>query len=110
MAERQDDQQIEFHRSGDWTAVYVGGQLVKEPGDHYHADEWLRDRIGVIVVDESPFLLPDGRTARPTVAEVDVERERRKKLLGRSAELRAEANRLFIEAENLARKGRGKTF
>lgn len=95
--------EIEFWQAGEWTMVYLNGQLVCH-GDHYHADEWLQERCGVkIVQDDASFSVPDGHHPVQTLAEVHAamdaaaERTRRAEMLRRQADdLRAEAD--LIEA------------
>lgn len=63
---------IEFHEepNGEWTAVYVYGQLAESPGDNYHADEFLQQLVGVITHQDSDFVLDDGHSAPDTLEEL----------------------------------------
>lgn len=93
---------IEFHRAGEWTGVYLDGVLVCH-GDHYHADEWLQERAGVTVVDSDAWI-PDGYTPLRTLAEVGMEQERRDQIEQEVRHKRAEAARLEAEAAELEEK------
>lgn len=99
MSADQASGQIEFHRSGEWTGVYVNGKLVRH-GDHYLADEWLQARVGVIVVDSDDWL-PDGRTPLATLEEVEAETARRNQLRTTALEKRDKAAALLHQAEAL---------
>jgi hypothetical protein len=95
---------IEIHEADEWSAVYLNGRRVHGPADSYLSDEWLRDHFGVVTVQDDAFMR--GQTsadgAAKTLVEVDTYRDERDARLRRAAELRAEADRLAAEAENLA--------
>lgn len=64
-----EDGQVEFHTNGgEWTGVYLYGNLV-DAGDHYHATDWLESVVGVRNVSDSDFLI-DNRHAYPTTAAI----------------------------------------
>jgi hypothetical protein len=92
---------VQFRRSGEWTMVYLNGQL-QLAGDHYHADEWLQEHCGVEVVDdEAGLCIPDGHSALRTLAEVEaaeLEYARRSEV---AAAKRAEAQHLLDEAAEI---------
>lgn len=94
--------QIEFHQSDGWTAVYLNGQL-QRVGDSYLADEWLQERVGITVVDDDAFLLGQGTKAgvAPTLDEVHQFTETRQEKVTRAAELRARAADLLTQASEL---------
>jgi hypothetical protein len=90
---------IQFRRSGDWTMVYLNGELVMH-GDHYHADEWLQERCGVEVVDdEAGHCIPDGFHPIKLLSEVEEKERAAAELKAKADEKRAEAQRLLDEAE-----------
>lgn len=99
MSADQASGQIEFHRSGKWTGVYVGGKLVHY-GDHYLAHEWLESHVGVIVVDSDAWV-PDGFNPLDTLEEVAVETHRRDQLKATAMEKRDLAAALLRQAEAL---------
>lgn len=105
MSADQASGQIEFHRSGEWTGVYVNGKLVRH-GDHYLADEWLQARVGVIVVDSDDWL-PDGRTPLATLEEVAAETARREQLRVAAQAKRDQAADLLRQVQALDEKIRG---
>jgi hypothetical protein len=98
---------IEVHEADDWAAVYMDGKLVDGPGDAYLRDEWLRAHFGVVTVQDNAFMrgqnMADG--AAHTLDEIEAYRTERDARLWRAAELRAEADRLTKEAEELGRRG-----
>lgn len=62
---------IEFFTHGEWTAVYVNGKL-EVVGDHYHAEEWMEDYLGVDHYYTDEFLLgSDGDEVANTVQEIE---------------------------------------
>jgi len=87
--------EIEFHINGDWTAVYLDGEL-QRVGDSYLADEWLQERFGVKVVYDSAFMRgqASGHGVAKTLDEVEVYRSERDARRARRAELQAELDRL----------------
>lgn len=90
--------EIEIHRLDEWSGLYLNGEL-QVHGDHYHADEWLYDRFGVKVVEDSRgWLLPDGSTPRQTLAEVYAARDERERAKAEAARLRAEADEIERKA------------
>lgn len=93
--------EIEFWQSGEWTMVYLNGELVKY-GDHYLADEWLQERFGVIVVsDEKGFSVPDGHHPIESLAEVKASLESWEEQQRSAAALRQQAADLLAEAERM---------
>jgi hypothetical protein len=102
MSDVAGQSKIEFHVDGEWTAVYLDGELVRV-GDHYLADEWLQERAGVKVVCDNAFMR--GQMAREgvarTLAEVAEYRERRALRRRQVLDLRAQAKVLLMEAERL---------
>lgn len=95
--------EIEFWQSGDWTMVFKDGELILA-GDHYHADEWLQEFVGVKVVrDDAGVSIPDGRNALPTLAEVHAAADARAARVETAEAKRAEAERLLAEARELER-------
>jgi hypothetical protein len=93
---------IEFHRSGEWTGVYLNGKLVRD-GDHYLADEWLQARVGVKVIDSDDWI-PDGRNPLGTLDEVREETERRDQLRRTADKMRESAAELTRQAAELERQ------
>ena len=94
--------EIEFWQCGKWTMVYLNGKLVK-CGDHYHADEWLQEQVGVRVVeDNAGFSVPDGHNPIEDLAEakasMDAERS------AAAERKRAEARALLEEADRIEGK------
>lgn len=97
-----DGDSIEFHNEGEWTAVYLNGNLVRV-GDSYLADEWLQTRYGVVTVDDDAFMQGQSQASgvAKTLDEVRAYATARQERLDRAAELRAEAKRLEDEANSL---------
>ena len=92
---------IQFWHSGDWTMVYLDGQLVVS-GDHYHADEWLQEHCGVTVVqDDDGICIPDGHNAIKTLDKVMASLRAREDREKRAAALRQQAQNLLDEATGL---------
>jgi hypothetical protein len=95
---------IQFRISGEWTMVYLNGQLV-ESGDHYHADEWLQERCGVEVVqDDAGICIPDGHNPIRTLAEVEQLEAAAARRKREADEKRAQAQQLLAEANELEGK------
>lgn len=95
---------IQFRRSGEWTMVYHNGVLVKS-GDHYHADEWLAELVGVVLVDDEDGLcIPDGHHPLPTLAEVEAAEADHAERSREAEQLRTEAAQLLADAETLMGK------
>jgi hypothetical protein len=96
------DDSIEFHRTGEWTAVYLNGKL-ERVGDHYLADEWLQGYVGVEVVSDDAFMC--GGESRQDVAEtlegVAVYREWRDRRLSEAEDLEEQARQLRDKAAQL---------
>lgn len=96
--------EIEFHRFGEWTGVYLDGKLVRH-GDHYLADEWLQDHAGVKVIDSDAWLADsDGRHPFQTLAEVHQETQRRDQLRRTADKMRESAAELTRQAAELERQ------
>ena len=92
---------IEFWVSGEWTMVYLNGEL-QQAGDHYLADEWLQERMGVEVVqDDAGFCIPDGHSALRSLTEVQAAMEEAAERTRRAEELRAQADALRSEADRI---------
>lgn len=94
--------EIQFWRSGEWTGVYVDGNLVRS-GDHYLADEWLQARYGVKVIDSDDWI-PDGRNPLADLDAVEAETARRERLRAVAQEKRDQAASLLAEAVRLEGK------
>lgn len=96
---------IEFWQSGEWTMVYLNGELVKF-GDSYHADEWLQERYGVVVVQEpeADACIPDGLNPFKTLAEAKAEVQRRADASLDAEAKRVKARQLLAEADALEGK------
>jgi hypothetical protein len=93
--------EIQFWRSGDWTMVYLNGKLVKS-GDHYHADEWLQERCGVVMVDDDAgFSIPDGFHPIETLSEVQANADAATERAARAEKLRQQAAELTAEAQKI---------
>lgn len=91
--------QIQFWRAGEWTMVYLNGEL-ETYGEHYHADEWLQGRCGVVVIeDQDSCSVPDGHSPLHLLAEAEANMELRQ-------ERKAEAARLRKQAETLRERAR----
>ncbi len=98
--------------SGEWSGLYADGDLV-QIGDHYLADEKIREYSGVKVVHDDGFLLggdgikrrggKDGPTPGPakTLTEVDRFIAERELALRDATKAREEAARLLAEAEQV---------
>lgn len=94
---------IEFWRSGEWTMVYLNGELVKY-GDHYHADEWLQGRCGVrIVDDERGACIPDGHNPVELLAEAEQNMRTAEELKLAAEAKRERARALLAEADAMER-------
>ena len=96
------DTVIVYQGDADWSAVYLNGKL-ERVGDHYLADEWIREHFGVQTVQSNDFLRGgNGRAdVAPTLDDLDAysidrasRQERAEELRRQAAELEAEANRL----------------
>ena len=96
---------IEFWQSGEWTMVYLNGELVKY-GDSYHADEWLQERCNVVIVQEpeANACIPDGHNPFKTLAEAKAEEQRRADAKLDAEAKRAKARQLMAEADALEGK------
>lgn len=91
-----------YEGSNEWSAVYVDGALVRV-GDHYLADEWIREHFQVKTVQSNDFMM--GGEGRDDVAKTLKELEgfandRLHREL-KAAELRARAAALEDEAREL---------
>lgn len=101
------ESKVEVHvGSSEWSAVYLDGKL-QRVGDHYLAEEWLRDHFGVTEVYSDDFMMGgnDREHVAETVAQVTEYREMREAREAHAARLREEAARLVAEAEELTRGG-----
>lgn len=96
--------EIEFWQCGEWTMVYLNGKLVKY-GDHYHADEWLQEQVGVRVVeDDDGFSAPDGHNPIKDLAEVKANKIAAAERDAAAERKRAEARALLEEADRIEGK------
>lgn len=92
---------IEFWRAGEWTMVYLNGELVCH-GDHYHADEWLQKRMGVVVVDdECNASIPDGHRPVHLLAEAEENMRLANERKEDAQRKREQARALLAEADAL---------
>jgi hypothetical protein len=91
---------IQFWRSGEWTMVYVNGEL-ERAGDHYLADEWLQIEVGVKVVDDEAGVCLPGGHPLSTLAEVHKAMDAREQRAEVAAAYRAEAEILIAKAAEL---------
>ncbi len=103
--------------SGEWSALYADGELV-QCGDHYLADEKIREYAGVTVHDSNAFLLggdgvqrrEGGNVVSPgpaqNLAEVDRYVAARAAALQDAAAAREQAARLIEAAEEMEAKFR----
>jgi hypothetical protein len=90
--------EIEFWVTGEWTMVYLNGEL-QRAGDHYLAAEWLEEHYGVTVVqDEAGVSVPDGHNALRTLAEVHAASKAHSERMAEAQRKRDEATRLLSEA------------
>lgn len=81
--------------------VYLNGELVVS-GDHYHADEWLTERFGVVVIDdEEGDCIPDGHHAVQLLAEAEENRATRLTLEQAAEAKREQARQLLAEADRM---------
>jgi hypothetical protein len=90
---------VVYDGSDNWSAAYVSDELVKD-GEKYVVDEWLRERFGVLTVNNDDFLLGQNTSAKTLGAVVAYAGDRDKKL-SRAAELRAQAEELLARAKTL---------
>lgn len=94
---------IEFWQAGEWTMVYLNGQLVTH-GDHYLADEWLQEYVSVTVVqddDGGKFAMVDDHTPHRRLADAAAAREAAEDRKARAEKLRAQAREMLAEAERV---------
>jgi hypothetical protein len=92
---------IQFWRAGEWTMVYLNGELVCH-GDHYHADEWLQERCGVVIVDdEANSSVPDGHHPVHLLAQAEENQRRAAELKAAADAKREQARRLLAEAARM---------
>lgn len=93
--------EIQFWHSGEWTMVYLNGELV-EHGDHYHADEWLQQRFGVIVVDDVVGAsVPDGHQPVRLLAEAEENQRTAAEVRAAAQAKREQAQKLIAEADSM---------
>lgn len=92
---------IQFWVVGEWTMVYLNGEL-QRAGDSYLADEWLQQRCGVVTVyDATGDCMADDRTAHPALSTAIANRDARQERTKRADELRRQAEQLMNEAKEL---------
>jgi hypothetical protein len=92
---------IQFWRAGEWTLVYLNGELVVH-GDHYHADEWLADRCGVVIVDDDEnSSVPDGHRPVRLLAEAEENRRTAAGLKAEAERKREQARQIMAEADRM---------
>lgn len=93
--------EIEFWQAGEWTMVYLNGELVCH-GDHYHADEWLQQRAGVKVIEDGGnFSVPDGHHPVQKLADVYAAMDEAAERTCRAEEIRRQAAEMLAEAERI---------
>jgi hypothetical protein len=92
---------IQFWRADEWTMVYLNGELVCH-GDHYHADEWLQERCGVVIVDdEDNASVPDGHHPVHLLTEAEENRRTAAELKAVAEAKREQARQLLAEAARM---------
>jgi len=105
-----DRPKLELHiGSGEWSALYVDGKL-DVIGDHYLADEHIRELCGVTVVESDDFLRggdgvarKDGPGPARTLDEVYAYVDDRNSRKARADRLREQAADLVAEAARIER-------
>lgn len=56
------DDRYVLYRGDDWSALYKNGKLIRDTvGDSYHADEKIREILGVVTIDNDDFFLGGNR-------------------------------------------------
>lgn len=96
---------IQFWRAGEWTMVYLNGELVMH-GDHYHADEWLQQRCGVVVVvDDDSASVPDGFHPVGLLAEAEENLRTAAEVKAEAERKREQARALMAEADQMDGRG-----
>lgn len=103
--------------TGEWSGLYADGQLV-ECGDHYHADEKIREYAGVKVIHDDAFLAgcdgverrENGKVVGPgparTLTDVDRFIAQREVALRDANKAREEAARLLAHAAEVEKRFR----
>ena len=94
---------LEIHYAEEWAALYVDGKL-ERVGDSYLAEERAFELLGVKIVQDDSFLRGQTQAAgvAQTLDEVVAYSDERDEKRRRAAELRAEAERLTVEAAALS--------
>lgn len=103
-----DSPKVEVHHQEDgWTAVYVDGQFrdVFKESKSYLADELIRTLFGVVTVWDDAFLLGTEGECAGNLSEIEEYKTQRRHNEERAAELRAEADQLRHQADEIE-KGR----
>lgn len=93
---------IQFRRVGEeWTAYYLNDEL-QGVGDSYHADEWLQAHVGVEIIDDThQDCMIDGHRAYPHLNQVTEVADNRQTREREAAALRAQADELIRQADEL---------
>jgi hypothetical protein len=88
--------------SGEWAALYVDGKLITV-GDAYVAEQQAFRYAGIKTVQDSAFMRgqKDRAGVADTLDEVATYRDDREMRAAHAAELRAEADRLRAQADDL---------
>lgn len=92
---------IQFWQAGEWTMVYLNGELVRY-GGHDQADEWLRERCGVVVVQDGDYAsVPNRRNPVHLLAEAEENRRTATDLREAAERKREQARKLLAEADEM---------
>lgn len=94
---------VVYQGDGEWSAIYLDGKL-QRVGDHYLADEWIREHFGVETVQSNDFFLGRGdqrRDVADTVEQIQAYTAERSARLAKAYALREQAEALEAEAEQL---------
>jgi len=92
-----------YQGSGEWSALYVDGKLDRV-GDHYLADERLRELVGAETVQSDDFMRGgDYRDdAAPTLDDLNAYAIDRAEKAEHAEQLREQAAELLAQAEKLS--------
>ncbi len=95
-----------FVGDSEWSGLYADGELV-QCGDHYLADEKIREYAGVVTIHDNAFLL-GGDGVRPhgpaeTLDEIDEFIRDRDSARERAQTMRDKAAALIAEADKVER-------
>lgn len=91
-----------YEGSGEWSAVYLGDTL-QEVGDHYLADDWVRQHFGVETIPSDDFMRggDDRESVAPTLTDLHAYAEDLRARKARADELRAQAASLIEQAKQV---------